>query len=80
MHPKFKDIKTRNSVLYMSSFYFSKHSGTDHINLIVSTVHVAEMQPAASCTAVQGHPYLQHIPQGVHALNFRAVLDQLCVP
>lgn len=56
-----------------------KHSRADRINLSVSAVCVAEMQPAASCTTVQGHPYLQHIPQGMQALNYRAVLDQLCL-
>lgn len=64
----------------MNSFYFRKHSRTDRIHLSVSAVRVAEMQPAASCIAVQGHPYLQHIPQGMQALNYRAVLDQLCMP
>lgn len=57
-----------------------KCSRTAHFNLSVSTVCVAEMQPAPSCTAIQGHPYLQHIPQGMQALNYKAVLDQLCVP
>lgn len=72
MHPEFKAIKSQNSVLHMSSFYFMKHSRTDSLNFSVSTVCVAEMQPAGSCTSIQGHPYLQHILQGMQALNYHS--------
>lgn len=57
-----------------------KWSRTDHISLSVTAAHMAKMQPAVSYGAIQGHPHLQHTPQGVQALSYKAVFDQLCVP
>lgn len=54
-----------------------KHSRTDSLNFSVSTVCVAEMQPAGSCTSIQGHPYLQHILQGMQALNYHSAWSAL---
>lgn len=64
----------------MSNFCFMKCSRTDYINLSVTAAFIAKVQPAVLCGAIEGHPYLQHAPQGVQALNYGAVLDQPCVP